>query len=256
MKTVLLGKSHRTGGNRRQNLYYSFSSESSEKFGEFATVHVGRNLDWALECYGAGIESLVHSEYGHAGLALPVHNGAFDWGCPAVSRQERGVDVPGAQTSGVERLRAQDLAVGCDDEGVVIRDLRCDLRYSGRLAQGQPVVTREQGYGGRCLLAPAAPARVGLGDHQSHLVVGGDETTQDGGGEVGCAGESYLHEEVGRLALGEEALAQLAHGGLAGLAVGAVQDQDPIEVIYLVLEDPREQAGSLDPERGARGVLT
>ncbi len=47
---------------------------------------------------------------------------------------------------------------------------------------------------------------------------------------------------AGRLALGEETLAHLAHGGLARLAVGAVQDQDAVEVVYLVLEDPREQA--------------
>ena len=53
------------------------------------------------------------------------------------------------------------------------------------------------------------------------------------------------------LALCEETLAHLAHGGLAGLAVGAVQDQDAIEVVYLVLEDPREQARGFQLERGA-----
>jgi hypothetical protein len=47
------------------------------------------------------------------------------------------------------------------------------------------------------------------------------------------------------LALGAQALAHLAHGDLAGLAVGAVQDQDAVEVVDLVLEDPREQAGGL-----------
>ena len=44
------------------------------------------------------------------------------------------------------------------------------------------------------------------------------------------------------LALGDKALAHLAHGDLAGLAVGAVQDQDAVEVVDLVLEDPRENA--------------
>src|SRR5215207_10277875 len=47
------------------------------------------------------------------------------------------------------------------------------------------------------------------------------------------------------LALGEQALAHLAHGDLAGLASGAVQDQDAVEVVDLVLEDAREQAGGL-----------
>ena len=59
---------------------------------------------------------------------------------------------------------------------------------------------------------------------------------------------------VGRLALGEETLAHLAHGGLARLAVGTVQDQDAVEVVYLVLEDPREQARSFHFERGAGGI--
>src|ERR687898_35693 len=56
-------------------------------------------------------------------------------------------------------------------------------------------------------------------------------------------------------ALGEQALAHLAHSGLAGLPISAVQDQDPIQVVYLVLEDPREQARGLDAERGTCGVL-
>src|SRR5918997_879580 len=60
----------------------------------------------------------------------------------------------------------------------------------------------------------------------------------------------------GQLLTRDEPLAYLAHGGLAGLAVGAVQDQDAIEVVYLVLEDPREQAGSFYLEWGARGILT
>src|SRR5918997_4020638 len=120
IKTVLLGENDSSGGNRRQNLYYSFSSEVCENFGEFATVHVGCNVDWALEGYGAGIESLVHSRDCHAGLALSVHYCAFYRGRSAVSWEERSVHVPGAESGGVERLRAQDLAVGCDDECVVV----------------------------------------------------------------------------------------------------------------------------------------
>jgi hypothetical protein len=44
------------------------------------------------------------------------------------------------------------------------------------------------------------------------------------------------------LALSDKALAHLAHSDLARLAVGAVQDQDAVEVVDLVLEDPRENA--------------
>jgi hypothetical protein len=53
-----------------------------------------------------------------------------------------------------------------------------------------------------------------LGDDEAHLVVGGYEAAQDGGGEVRCAGEGYLQGVPG-LTLGEQALAHLAHGGFA-----------------------------------------
>ncbi len=121
------------------------------------------------------------------------------------------------------------------------------------MEQGQPQVACEFGRGGRLSLATPTSARVGLGDNETHLVVGGDEAAQDGGGEIGGTGESYLQgvSEIGRLALGEETLAHLAHGGLAGLAVSAIEDQDAVEVVYLVLEDPGEQAGSFYLERGA-----
>src|SRR5918997_325069 len=61
--------------------------------------------------------------------------------------------------------------------------------------------------------------------------------------------------KAGSLALCEEALAHLAHGGLTGLAVGAVQDQDAVQMIYLVLQDPREQIRGFHTDRGARDVL-
>jgi hypothetical protein len=123
----------------------------------------------------------------------------------------------------------------------VLRDLAGGFGDAGWLAEGEPEVACEVGHGGRRAFAAPATAGVGLGDDEAHFVVGGDEPAQDGGGEVGGTGESYLQGRLGRLALGEETLAQFAHGGFARLAVGAVQDQDAVEVVYLVLEDPREQ---------------
>src|SRR5215211_539278 len=58
------------------------------------------------------------------------------------------------------------------------------------------------------------------------------------------------------LALCEEALAHLAHSGLTGLAVGAVQDQDAVQMVYLVLQDPGEQIRGFHTDRGARDVPT
>ena len=120
MKTVLLGERYRTGGHRKQNLYYSFSSELGKQFGEFAAGHFGWYLDGALEGKRAGIEALIHTHDGHAGLALSVHYGAFYGSGPAVLGQERGVHVVGVVFGGVQGFGAQYLAVGSDDEGVVL----------------------------------------------------------------------------------------------------------------------------------------
>ena len=50
------------------------------------------------------------------------------------------------------------------------------------------------------------------------------------------------------------ALAQRPQRALALLAAGAVEDQHPVEVVDLVLEDPRLQAGGLEHDRLAAGV--
>src|SRR4028118_1964931 len=55
--------------------------------------------------------------------------------------------------------------------------------------------------------------------------------------------------------LGEQALAPLAQGDLARLPVRAVQDEHAVEVVYLVLEDPRQQALGLEAEFLAVRVL-
>src|SRR5215212_4534407 len=52
------------------------------------------------------------------------------------------------------------------------------------------------------------------------------------------------------LALCEQTLAHLAHSDLTGVAVGAVQDQDAVQMVYLVLQDPREQFRGFQADRG------
>ncbi len=88
-----------------------------------------------LEGYLSRVQSFVHPHDGYACFALSVHDGAFDGGGPAVLREQGGVDVPGAFSGGVEGIRAQDLAVGGDDQGVEIGDLRGDLGDADRLAE-------------------------------------------------------------------------------------------------------------------------
>src|SRR5215211_5568922 len=85
---VLVREGNRTSFNGRQNLYYSFSPQVRKEFGEFAACHVRGYLDGALEGDWAGIEALVHTHYGNAGLGLAVHNGAFYGGGAAILWQE------------------------------------------------------------------------------------------------------------------------------------------------------------------------
>ena len=102
------------------------------------------------------------------------------------------MDVPGPLLGRVEGIGAKDLAVGGDDEGVVARDLVGYLRYAYGLAQRKLQGAREPRHGRRHLFAASAPAGVGLGDDEAHVVVGGSEPAQDGGGQVGCASEGYV----------------------------------------------------------------
>ena len=100
----------------------------------------------------------------------------------------------------------------------------------------------ELGDGGCYRFASSTFPGIGLGDHEPHLVGGGDQAAQDGRREVGGTGEGYLQGDLSAL-LGEQALPPLAQGGLAGLPVGTVQDQDAVQMVYLVLKYPGEEVG-------------
>ncbi len=103
------------------------------------------------------------------------------------------MDVPGALFAGVEGVGAQYLAVGGDDQGVVVGDLLGDIRDAGWLAQGEPEVVCEAGDRRRPLFASPTPAGVGLGDDEARVVVGGGEGAKYRRGEIGRAGEGYSH---------------------------------------------------------------
>jgi hypothetical protein len=83
----------------------------------------------------------------------------------------------------------QDLSVCGDDQGVVVGDLFGDFGYTGRLVQAQACGARELGNRGGLMLAAPALAGVGLGDHEPDVVGRGDQAAEDGGSEIGCAGE-------------------------------------------------------------------
>src|SRR5215212_4352706 len=197
MKTVLLDEVYRASFDLIQNLNYSFSSQAGEKLGEFAAGHVWGDGEWALQSHGAGVQSLVHTDYGDAALGLASHYGPFDRGGAAVFRQERSVDVPGTFAGCVQSIGAQYLAVGGDDEGVVRRYLPGHLGHAGGLAQGEVKGAGELRHGRRLRTAAPTFPGVGLGDDEAYLVAGGDEAAQDCGGEVGSACEGYLQGMAG-----------------------------------------------------------
>src|SRR5919202_1180110 len=67
---------------------------------------------------------------------------------------------------------------------------------------------------------------------------------------------SFCYGSPVRLLMGHEALSELTQGVLTRLAIRAVQDQDTVEVIYLVLEDTGKQAFNLDPHGHTRQGLS
>lgn len=81
------------------------------------------------------------------------------------------MDVPGAGSSCVEGIWAQDLAVRCDDEGVEVRDLGGCFGDTSWLEQGKVGGVGQVCYGCWGSLAAAAPAGVWLGEHQRYVVV-------------------------------------------------------------------------------------
>ena len=155
------------------------------------------------------------------------------------------MDVPGALGGGVEGIGAKDLAVGGDDQGVVMGELVADFGDCGRLTQGEAIGVCELGNGCAGHAAPPAFPEIRLRDDEPHFVGGGDQASQDLRCDDRGTCEGYLQGYLSAL-LGEQVLPPLAHGGLARVRVGAVEDQDAVEVVDLVLEDPGEQAGSFE----------
>ena len=123
----------------------------------------------------------------------------------------------------------------------------------------------------RLSAAAAPPGPVGRGDDEQRAVLGAGEPAQHRAGELRGAEVDGPHAFgawlavlaglFGGLLLGQRravalALAQGAQGALALRPRGAVEDQHPVEVVDLVLEDARLKAGGLDPHRLAVGVET
>src|SRR5215210_7554597 len=151
------------------------------------------------------------------------------------------MDVPGTHAWGVEGIGTKDLAVGGDDQCVVTGELVAEFGDPGRLKQGEVVRECEFGDGGYCRPASSTTTRVGLRDNELYLVGGGEQAFQDGRREDRGTCEGYL-QGVPSALLGEQVLPPLAHGGLARLPIGAVEDQDTVEVVDLVLQDPGERS--------------
>ena len=100
--------------------------------------------------------------------------------------------------------------------------------------------------------AAPSPAAVGTGDHEGDVVAGIDEGPQRADRHLGRAEEDEP-QGVSPVAVAageaEGPLAQGPHGLLALDRVEALQQQDAVEVVDLVLEHAAHQLVALDRER-------
>ena len=172
--------------------------------------------------HGAAVESGFHLHDGDAGLRVARLDRAMDRRRAAPARQQRSMDVDAAARRQVEHGLRQDQAVGGHhhqfgaalDAGGADRLVRRRILEPLGLGHRNGVRQGDFLYGGG-LQHHAAPGRaVGLGQHQHHLVSGGEQGFQCRRGELRRAGEDYFHRAA--LRAFEEIVASGPQRGAAG----------------------------------------
>ena len=127
----------------------------------------------------------------------PARIRALDRRGPAVLRQQRGVDVDGPETRGLQQGVGQDPAVGGDDGQVGL--VRCDLLPEVlrpeplRLEHRDAVLRREALDRGRADPASPAPRPVRSGDGGDDAVRGVEQALERRQGEGGSSEEDGLY---------------------------------------------------------------
>ncbi len=178
-----------------------------------------------------------------AGLGVAGHDRPLDRRGAAPARQQRRVHV---QELVVRQQRLLDQhAVGADAERVRLRggDPLERLRVVQPLGLDQVEAELARAVGDRRRREPAAAALgpVRSRDDERGGMRARGEALEDGGGEVGGAEVDRAHAS-GADGVRGRALAQGAHRLLALVAARAVEDQDAVEVVDLVLDHARLEA--------------
>ena len=218
-------------------------------------VVVGADRRRVLQAHRAGVERLDEADDRDAGLLVAGHDRALDRGGAAPARQQRRVDVEDLVVA--EQRVADQRAVGAHGaapraRAAAIRSQHLLVVQALGLDQLDAELARLLGDRRRRELAPAALGRVGAGDDELRAVVRAGQPLEHGGGELRRAevddpqGGSYAPTPSGGDAGAR--LAQGPHRLLALVARRAVEDQDAVEVVHLVLEHARLEPGRLDEQ--------
>ena len=262
-RVVLLAKLELAGGAQVERLDHELAADLREPRRERAVVVVA-DRKRSLERDRTGVELLDHAKDRDAGLRVAGHQGALDRCRAPPAGQQRGMDVE--QLDPRQQRLADQLAEGADDSGLGLHgeDAVEFPRIAGVLGLEQLDPELARGISGRRRgePAPAPPWPVDGGDDQRGPVLAFRKALEDGDREIRGAEEDRAHSGwlgvrvlvvLGARAVGG-ALAQGPQRLLALVAIRAIQDQDAVEVVDLVLEHPRLEAGRLDHQRLAAHV--
>ncbi len=133
---------------------------------------------------GTGVEALLQGHEAAAGLGVAGQDRPLDGRRAAPARQQAEVDVDEAQRG--QEVGPDQLPVG-DDHAQLGAPGHGLEDVVGAVADGEPQLQRRGLHRRRRQRAPPAPALVGLGDDEQHLVARGDQRLQRRDGGLGRA---------------------------------------------------------------------
>jgi hypothetical protein len=158
-----------------------------------ARIVLRRDREAVLREHRPGIQARVHLHDGDAGLAVARQQRALDRRRAAPARQQRSMNVHGAQARRPERARRQQQAVGGDHHDVGARPLQHPEGLVGfqavRLEDLEIPRKRELLDRAGCGLQAAAGGPVRLRQHQRDFVAGRQQRGQRACRELGSACE-------------------------------------------------------------------
>lgn len=169
-------------------------AEHHEAVVHAACVFVRPDVDALLAQHVAGVDGLLEEEGGDACLGVAVHDSAVDGRGSAVARQERCVEVEGAEFGHAPHYFGEH-SEGYDNEQVGAQSAQFFHEFGGfkplGLHQVQAVGKRVVLYGRLDELVASSGDFVGHRDDAHHVVAFADYAAEAFDGKLGCAEEYY-----------------------------------------------------------------